>query len=70
MDQIDKGNVTERSPVTKTLRQRRKEVPVEDDTESVIRVVRLIVVDVHAIPIEVANVDEVAVRARIAHSRP
>ena len=47
-----------------------KEVPSEDDPKVAIRVVGLIVVDVHAVTIEVADVDEVAVRATIAHSRP
>jgi len=47
-----------------------KEVPSEDDPEVAIRVVRLIVVDVHAVTIEVADVDEVAIRAIAAHSRP
>src|SRR5436853_7910313 len=39
------------------------ELPGEDDTESAIRAARRIAVDAHAIPIEVANDDEAAVRA-------
>jgi len=60
----------ERPPCERPSDQWRKEVPGEDDTEIVVRVVWVVVVDVHALRIEVPDVDEVAVRAPFAHSRP
>ena len=65
MDQIDTRGIIQGTLHTRIPWITEKEVPSEDNPEIVIRVVRVPVVDVHAVRIEVANVDEVTVRAML-----
>ena len=65
MDQIDTRGIIQGTLHTRIPWITEKEVPSEDNPEIVIRVVRVPVVDVHAVRIEVANVYEVTVRAML-----
>mgnify|MGYP001580612284 CR=1 FL=1 len=69
MDQIDEGRLTERASGREALRSLREEVPDEEDAKVVVRIVRVVPVEVRALGIALPGVHEVAVRARIAHSR-